>query len=45
MFFNTIVSVFGSKNSLEKKSNKSQARDKHISQKYYERSIINRYFK
>ena len=39
MFFNTIVSVFGSKNSLEKKSNKSQSRDKYISQKYHEFQI------
>ena len=45
MIFNALVSVFGSKNSSEKKSNRSQERDKYISQKYYERSIINRYFK
>ena len=45
MIFNTLASVCGNKEALDKKSNRSQARDKYISQKYYERSIINRYFK
>ncbi len=45
MIFNTIVSVFGTKKALEKKSDGSTSRNKYISQKYHERSIVNRYFK
>lgn len=45
MIFNAIVSVFVTKRALEKKSDDSISRNKYISQKFHERSIVNRYFK
>ncbi|WP_157814169.1 hypothetical protein [Olleya sp. Bg11-27] len=45
MIFNALLSVFGTKNTSDKKSTGSAARHRYIAERYHERAIINRYFK
>lgn len=45
MIFNTIITAVTCQNSAEKRSNRRNARHKYIIDKYYERSIAERYFK
>jgi hypothetical protein len=45
MIFNALISAVKTQSLIDKKSNERVARRKYISEKFNERSIINRYFK
>jgi len=45
MIFNALISVFKTRNLVDKKSAKEVSRNKYIIEKYHERSVTNRYFK
>lgn len=45
MIFSTLIATVTNRNSTGIKTKKKSPRHKYISDKYHERSIINRYFK
>ncbi len=45
MIFNAIITAVTSQNSIDKKTDRKNARRKYIIDKFHERSITERYFK
>lgn len=45
MIFNTIIGMVTSQGTMGKKNSANANKRKYLSQRYHERSIVNRYFK